>query len=371
MISIRWLVVVASPPAADGMPSGATAHAHPPGPGFPGARPVGVHGDRRARLVPRPASYRRVGGRVCAGSCETGGMIFDGYVHQLPDTDPGETQEWLDSLDAVIDVHGKTRARYLLSTLLDRARESQVSFPATVSHAVHQHDPPRVRAVVPRRRVHRAADPRLRPLERGDDGRQGEQGRRRHRRPPLDVRLVGVAVRDRLQPLLPRQGRRHPRRPDLLPGSRRPRHLRPGVPRGPPGGRRPRPLPPGDRPHRPRPVELSAPAADARLLGVPDREHGPRPDHRPLPGPLQPLPARPPARRHQPEPGVVRSSATASATSPRRSAPSAWPAASTSTTWSSSSTATCSASTARYAATARSSRSSRRCSAAPAGTSSR
>ncbi|WP_117000720.1 pyruvate dehydrogenase (acetyl-transferring), homodimeric type [Desertimonas flava] len=60
-------------------------------------------------------------------------MIFDGYVHQLPDTDPVETQEWLDSLDAVIDTHGKTRARYLLTSLLDRARQSQVSFPATVS----------------------------------------------------------------------------------------------------------------------------------------------------------------------------------------------------------------------------------------------
>nr|MDQ3350682.1 pyruvate dehydrogenase (acetyl-transferring), homodimeric type [Actinomycetota bacterium] len=60
-------------------------------------------------------------------------MIFDGYVHQIPDTDPGETREWLDSLDAAIDVHGKTRARYLLSRLLERARESQVSFPATVS----------------------------------------------------------------------------------------------------------------------------------------------------------------------------------------------------------------------------------------------
>jgi pyruvate dehydrogenase E1 component len=60
-------------------------------------------------------------------------MLFDGSVHQLPDTDPVETQEWLDSLDAVIDVHGKVRARYLLSRLLDRARESQVSFPATVS----------------------------------------------------------------------------------------------------------------------------------------------------------------------------------------------------------------------------------------------
>ena len=64
---------------------------------------------------------------------QTFGMIFDGYVNQLPDTDPGETLEWLDSLDAVIDTHGKTRARFLLSKLLERARESQVSFPATVS----------------------------------------------------------------------------------------------------------------------------------------------------------------------------------------------------------------------------------------------
>jgi pyruvate dehydrogenase E1 component len=60
-------------------------------------------------------------------------MIFDGYVNALPDTDPVETAEWLDSLDAIIDVHGKTRARFLLSKLLERARESQVSFPATVS----------------------------------------------------------------------------------------------------------------------------------------------------------------------------------------------------------------------------------------------
>jgi pyruvate dehydrogenase E1 component len=60
-------------------------------------------------------------------------MIFDGYVHQLPDTDPEETKEWLDSLDAIIDTHGKTRARYILSSLLDHAREAQVSFPATVS----------------------------------------------------------------------------------------------------------------------------------------------------------------------------------------------------------------------------------------------
>ncbi len=60
-------------------------------------------------------------------------MIFDGHVHQLPDIDPLETEEWLDSLDAVVDTHGKTRARYLLSRLMQRANQTQVSFPATVS----------------------------------------------------------------------------------------------------------------------------------------------------------------------------------------------------------------------------------------------
>ena len=65
--------------------------------------------------------------------CENRQVLFDGSMHQLPDTDPGETEEWLDSLDAVVEVQGKNRARYLLSRLLERARASQVSFPATVS----------------------------------------------------------------------------------------------------------------------------------------------------------------------------------------------------------------------------------------------
>jgi pyruvate dehydrogenase E1 component len=60
-------------------------------------------------------------------------MIIDGFVHQLPDVDPEETQEWLDSLTAVVDAQGKTRARFLMSKLLERARELQVGHPATVS----------------------------------------------------------------------------------------------------------------------------------------------------------------------------------------------------------------------------------------------
>ncbi len=114
-----------------------------------------------------------------------------------------------------------------------------------------------------------------------------------------------VAVRDRVQPLLPWQGRRQRWRPRLLPGPRRARHLRPRVPRGPPHRGRPRPLPPRDRPRRQGPDQLPPPAPDAGLLGVPDGQHGPRPDRRALPGAVQPLPAQPPARRHQPEPRVV------------------------------------------------------------------
>ena len=60
-------------------------------------------------------------------------MIFDGFSHQLPDIDPEETKEWIDSFDQVVDVSGRTRARFLLMRLLERARESQVGFPATVS----------------------------------------------------------------------------------------------------------------------------------------------------------------------------------------------------------------------------------------------
>ena len=42
--------------------------------------------------------------------------------HQLPDIDPQETQEWVDSFDAVLDTHGRTRARFILMKLLERGQ---------------------------------------------------------------------------------------------------------------------------------------------------------------------------------------------------------------------------------------------------------
>ena len=67
------------------------------------------------------------------GPVPLGTMLFDGISHQVPDTDPGETQEWLDSFDAVVDARGRARACYLMMKLLERALTKQVDFPATVS----------------------------------------------------------------------------------------------------------------------------------------------------------------------------------------------------------------------------------------------
>ena len=56
--------------------------------------------------------------------------ILNGIPTHLPDIDPSETQEWLESLDSVIDGPGRQRARYLMLRLLERAREMQVGVPS-------------------------------------------------------------------------------------------------------------------------------------------------------------------------------------------------------------------------------------------------
>lgn len=48
-------------------------------------------------------------------------VIRDGLAAHLPDIDPEETAEWLESFDAVLDNAGRQRARYLMLTMLQRA----------------------------------------------------------------------------------------------------------------------------------------------------------------------------------------------------------------------------------------------------------
>src|SRR4051812_45796652 len=57
-------------------------------------------------------------------------VISDGLPSQIPDVDPQETSEWLESFDAVVDAAGARRARFLMLKLLERARERQVGVPA-------------------------------------------------------------------------------------------------------------------------------------------------------------------------------------------------------------------------------------------------
>ncbi|WP_232662607.1 pyruvate dehydrogenase (acetyl-transferring), homodimeric type [Pseudonocardia sp. TRM90224] len=60
-------------------------------------------------------------------------VIRDGLAAHLPDIDPEETAEWLDSFDAVVDAAGQQRARYLMLRMLQRARERHVGVPSLTS----------------------------------------------------------------------------------------------------------------------------------------------------------------------------------------------------------------------------------------------
>src|SRR5919109_5570129 len=56
-------------------------------------------------------------------------VITDGLPSQLPDIDPEETREWLDSFNTLVRARGRSRARYVMLRLLERAREHQVGVP--------------------------------------------------------------------------------------------------------------------------------------------------------------------------------------------------------------------------------------------------
>ena len=60
-------------------------------------------------------------------------IITDGLPSQIPDVDPAETAEWLESLDAVVSEQGRQRARFLMLKLLERAREQAVGVPGLTS----------------------------------------------------------------------------------------------------------------------------------------------------------------------------------------------------------------------------------------------
>jgi pyruvate dehydrogenase E1 component len=60
-------------------------------------------------------------------------MAFDEFNDQLPDIDPSETQEWLESLRGLADSKGNARASYIIRRLLREAMRLQIGTPPMVS----------------------------------------------------------------------------------------------------------------------------------------------------------------------------------------------------------------------------------------------
>ena len=60
-------------------------------------------------------------------------VIREGVASYLPDIDPEETNEWLESFDDLLSRSGSARARYLMLRLLERAGEQRVAIPALTS----------------------------------------------------------------------------------------------------------------------------------------------------------------------------------------------------------------------------------------------
>ena len=60
-------------------------------------------------------------------------VIREGVASYLPDIDPDETTEWLESFDHLVESQGPARARYLMLRMLERAGEKRVAIPSLTS----------------------------------------------------------------------------------------------------------------------------------------------------------------------------------------------------------------------------------------------
>ena len=155
-------------------------------------------------------------------------MYFDEFKHQLPDIDPAETEDWMTSLDQVVEQAGETRARFLVYKLLKRARQLQIGLPPLTQTRYINTISPEQEPDFP---GDEAMELRIRRIVRWNAVAMVLRANTRF--PGIGGHLstyasIGEPVRDRLQPLLPRQGRRGEWRPDLLPGPRRARASTPG-----------------------------------------------------------------------------------------------------------------------------------------------
>src|SRR5262249_4460449 len=85
-----------------------------------GARPglpAGLGAPAHAVLVPRRCRFR-----ATARGARAAARLGQPMVDRNADSDPRETQEWLEALDSLLTAEGVERAHYLIERLIDKAR---------------------------------------------------------------------------------------------------------------------------------------------------------------------------------------------------------------------------------------------------------
>jgi pyruvate dehydrogenase E1 component len=70
-------------------------------------------------------------------------------MDRLQDIDPQETREWVDSLEAVLEIEGPERAHFILEQLVDKARRSGAYLPYTAQTAYLNTIPPHLEETIP------------------------------------------------------------------------------------------------------------------------------------------------------------------------------------------------------------------------------
>ncbi len=151
---------------------------------------------------------------------------------------PTRRPDWIASLDALAEDVGRERAQFVLYKLLKRARQLHIGLPPLTQTRYINTISPEQEAAFPgdedmERRIRRLVRwNAVAMVLRANKASPGIGGHLATYASATSLYEVG------LQPLLPRQGRRWHGRPGLLPGSRRARHVRARLPRGPPDASR-------------------------------------------------------------------------------------------------------------------------------------
>ena len=233
------------------------------------------------------------------------------------DSDPQETGEWLEALQAVLEREGPERAHFLLEALQEKARLSGAYIPFSPNTAYINTIPPHLEPNPP---GDGNLEWRISSILRWNAMAMVVKANADHS--GVGGHIASYASAATLYEVGFNhflKGPDHADGADLLyiQGHCHARHLRPRLPRRTPERDRSCRTSACEVEPRQGPVQLSASLADAGLLAVRHGEHGPRADHGDLPGAADEVPARTAA---SPRPRAARSgvsAATARWTSPK------------------------------------------------------